>query len=758
MGKLRDLKKGKNGGRPPSGPAPAEPMAEPAAGPTRVNPIHEKETREVDPRQIGYEVAKEQARSAKLSGSEPDVESLLAGVPDEDYSQIGRLLEPSSGSGPDVSGAAEEAKPVTDSMFIDSDVLKETMPSAVSPVSGAAQSGVSAVSVPQAQAPQPSPADLGVVPTGSETSVIMGMDKEVFVFYARGECKKRGIGTVLDFLGSKDPSIKTLAKAAVVRELLDSIFQENAAPIAATPVQAPQPQAQAGQPADRTTVRPPPRPPQRQSEAPPSTRVGGDPVSGDESTVFSSMTPPQQPAPPAQAKSVPPRPPSRRPPPPPRTQAGNPSAAAKFLEEIEQSDEPTKPRRDKAQAFYDNMVRDLMAKYGRGKIREFQASANQKHQMREAGQDVSIEPIEELILDLNKLSAKIAEFDRFLAQEEEFHQAQASAKPSRPPPPGQKPSSDPKARKPSQPPPSSSKEDGKSGEHGENGAEKRSSRPPADVAPVQERPGWFRRVFGTPMTYTLSGIGVFSGALVYKHSFQEMASGLSRLYQMVMHRSEPPHIPVLAVVAGYAAVMASIIGLTEWRRRRKVRLKTKLLEERDTMSKDDLAKERYVVAEIRKIQLNKSRWQEQGSELRTAMRRDPAFFEALLDLRKKSWFADTLRDELALKPDLIANFWTIFRKTGIEIMQKKLSRLARKDILYSPRDLNTVFRKMYEEDTLFRKQCDEVFFTNVEGAYVNHDEMMETFAVITDEEDKFVGEELRKALMEAYQGLHSRKK
>ncbi|MEW6721774.1 MAG: hypothetical protein AB1324_00775 [Candidatus Micrarchaeota archaeon] len=774
----KQVQKKRNGGTASQGaeaPKPAqdfESAAPQSEGPTRLDNAARAETREVSPQELGYGAAKAHVKAARRAGEQPDLDDVIAGTPDVQYSQLGRLLEPSDSSG-EVASSPPPAQPepseeagdgVTNSLFFDTgaappsrrDVSGEPVLLGDSSLVEIEDDGMPKVPEPASQ------------PAGGELALMRELDPSDFVDYARGEV---GRMSKLAFLASKDPHVSSIKQVAKERGLVDSIF--------GAPLPGPAPPSQAPPPTVREG-RPPPPPRRSDSPKPQAQIVGDEPtelasssqkLSMRSSEVAAALAQPAgiSEAPPAQK---PPQPPSRRPPPP------GMSEAKALCNELIHSDLPTRERRDKYRAEYERLRDKVLKKYGEDGLERLMESAVDKLQRKNMGETVSLSADEQFAVDLNEFLDELKRFDGLVQQEQEFVEApeKGAARRSRGPG-GRRASAGPDGRRPSSNPPPAQNAAPVSAQKKDDS---KLAKPPVqeaareEAAEPQKRPNWFVRHFGfsNPATWAAISIpGFIGGAAAYMHFargtnvFREAAAGIGNIYQYFMHRPAPAISPY--VIAGaFSATLLAVFLVTERMRHKAVRAEAQKLEERDRMmGKAEKEKEVYVIAKLKDILRQKKRWQAQMDEIGRAVHSDPMFYEYLIDLRRTSWFEATMRGELDMNPDLISKFWTAVRVAGNEVMTMKFSSLAavaKKEDGINLGVLEEHFGKMYEKDPVFHKRCDELFEANFDGRLLHNDDLMEVFAKVKvyDHEggkEVYIGPQLREPIRQIYDDYTKKK-
>jgi len=460
------------------------------------------------------------------------------------------------------------------------------------------------------------------------------------------------------------------------------------------------------------------------------------------------------PAPAATRVTRPPPPPPRRkssepPPAPVRTEGVPLSEINAFILEIRESGESTKQRLDRANAFIRAKVKEIVATHGVEQFNRAEASVRQKQQLSEKGTAVSYDPLEGKIIDLFELNKLIAWLTKRMKSEGGVHEIlEANGKNGEAGAPAQPiavPQSAPAPQQAQAAPPAAAQAQAEAGKVA-------ASRPGSQ--PSAPKPGAFRRFFTSYTTWSVAGIGAFSGALVYADGFKEMAFGAKKLAEIVSGK-QIADIPTAWAVGVYSAVMATLFTVSLLIKRSMERRKAERAFKRAQRSGEDKEKMNYVFKKLSEIVLNYTKTEDQKSQIRQAMRTDEALFINMYELRKDAIFDDILED--ARVPQKLRGIISQVMIPGLELelMEKRLRKFA--DLIYEPKRL-AIFEKTYEEDQVFRIICDEIFKKNLANDYVHPARARAIFSPIENGKRENVGEPLLKALEDDYAIVSSKKK
>lgn len=585
------------------------------------------------------------------------------------------------------------------------------------------------VSVAPPSQPAPS-APASASPHLIDESVLMSLPDAALINFSHGRFNQLKLASPQDVLlaAIDNPDIAIIVKVAKARNLLGPLFApEQAAP-------------------------------ERASIAPASVHDG--PLAF-EATMASdvraglSEPPPHLPAPvsqpppaPTRVSKAPPPPPKRKslqPPPAPVRAEGVPlSEINAFIIEIRESGESTKARFDRAMAFIRTKVKEIVSEHGAAEFNKAEVTTKQKQQQADAGAAVSFTPLEGKILELFKLNELIAWLSKRMKAEGGVHEIlEANGKNGN----GAAPQPPQPAAAAQQVPPASAGPEAQKAAAAPVAAESekpaRASNPPASSQP---KPGALRRFFGSYTTWSVAGIGVFSGALAYADGYKEMAIGAKKLAEIVSGR-QIADIPTMWAVGVYSAVMASLFAVSLLVKRSIERRMAERAFKRAQRSDEDREKMGYVFKKLSEIVLNYAKTEDQKSQIRQAMRTDEKLFISMYELRKDAIFDDILED--ARVPQKLRGIISQVMIPGLELelMQKRLTRFA--DLIYEPKRL-AIFGKTYEEDPVFRIICGEVFRRNISDDYVDPSRARALFRAIENSKRENVGEPLLKALQQDY--------
>lgn len=607
------------------------------------------------------------------------------------------------------------------------------------------------VSAPQSipeSAPAPLPVSAPAPDIGArvfDEGTLRALPEEAFLHFVQSAFASIGIASQQDILlASIDrPEIGTILKVAKDRNVLSRLIIRPTASSTDGHVEESGPVSAYGATmASNVGMEAPAQPP---SQAPPSPA-------------------PQRPSmPPAATVAVGAR---RPPPPPPRRSVAPPaqdvtrdlpeSEIGKFHRELRDSNDSTKERLERAEAFFKQKCDEALAKYGKGALEQALVSAKQKQKAE--GATPVFEPLEQFMIELGELKKFVLWLNNRQQDELGFHEAKAN---------GKNGDSDKPAAL-SKPPPAQVQAPAVSGSpsaSAQAAPSVQAAPKPKEPTPETIRPsappsaapqaGRLSRFFSNYTTWTVMGIAGFTGALAYTHQFRDLASGAKNIYQFVSGR-QINDIPTAAVVGVYSAVMASVLVLgvliTRWR----VRSAAQRARERAQRSDADRAKMKYVSRKLTEIMLKCVGEKEQHSQLRQELRRDETLFAAMYYLRKDAVFDDLLEEAGVSKKLRGTIRSTLISQTEQEIMQRKLNRFA--EIVYSPRERVNLFRKLYEEDAAFTLICDELFLRNLSGDLVNSIRAKDVFAFVENSTKENVGEPLLKALQQDYDEIISTRK
>jgi len=581
-------------------------------------------------------------------------------------------------------------------------------------------------------------------------------DPEGFVRFALAQCERIG---VRDFAGfASETELKQVFKVAVEFDLHEKIFAQATAPAPSLPPQS------------RPTVRPPP-PPKKRSMPPPPPQTKADTgpvyvapdsegVSGFEGTVEAQTG--QRTA-------------STRPPPP--RPAGNMdvSSISDFLQDlradvkrdVEESSEPTKTKCafahryfDKAGEFLAQKSKALLGQYGQEALHGAEQSAIEKLNLGGRGQDVVLQPLEIIVLDLRKLrdyrnktlAPLVAKWDGYDMEEEGVARnlANKSKTPSKvqqnPAPPSSAGAAPQSGTAPTTAAPAQSQKQ-------EPKPPQASQQPGAPNA--QQKKGWFRRFLSEYWMPTSIGIAAFSGAMVYRQGFKDMAAGISRLVEWASGRHVNTPQWLLATI--YGGVMLSLVVISEFIIRRiRIRRQTEKLRARNTRRKEDKDKEELIIRKMQAILLEKyAKTEDLEAKIKEALRNDMELFSAMYSMRRDRMFEDILIE--ARVPEKIRGkiAQSMLPEAELEIMRRKLQQLA--NMLLDARERLNAFANKYSKDAIFHDICEELFATNFAGDYLNESRANSIFGYVENGEGQNVGPKLHDGLKEDYRVITAKK-
>ncbi len=467
----------------------------------------------------------------------------------------------------------------------------------------------------------------------------------------------------------------------------------------------------------------------------------------------------------------PPPPPTRRtkpPPPPQRTKASEPppvsevtrdlplSEMGKFMQELKDSGDSTKDRYDRAVTFFQAKRDEALRSYGKEALGQAAVSAKQKQQA-ESGAVPVLTPQEQFMLELGELNKLIGWLKKRMDDERGVHdamKANGKDKPAVPSVPPAAPAPASAAPAPAQAAPAPAQKQQAETQAPESAApEQHPSSPPS----AKPRAGAVARFFSNYTTWSVAGIGAFTGALVYTNQFRDLSIGAKKIFEYVSGR-QIADIPNAWAIGVYSGVMASIVIIGTLITRSRARRMAEKARIRSERSDADKAKEAYVIRKLSQITLDpkNAKSEDQISQIRHELKSDEAFFAAMYYLRKDSVFKDILEDARVSEKVRGMIRSVLLPRTELEIMQRKLKRFA--DIVYSPRERANLFRKMYDDDAAFRLISDELFFRNMSGDLVNGIRARDVFSYVENNNQENVGEPLLKALQQDYDDIISTKK
>jgi hypothetical protein len=279
--------------------------------------------------------------------------------------------------------------------------------------------------------------------------------------------------------------------------------------------------------------------------------------------------------------------------------------------------------------------------------------------------------------------------------------------------------------------------------------------PPASAR--TREPGGLRRFFTNPMTWTIIGISGFTSALVYKDSFREIAQALRILWHDKLHRPDF-EFTRMHIYLGYTGVLLFTLATTELFRRRSVRKAAALYQQLNEGSTEERSRKARVVGKLTEIHLKYEKFEDQITHLRAAMLRaryddeKNAAFNFMEDLyyQKKHVFFNEMLRQQKIPGRLIENVNVIFDRVKVEILQKKLNKLA--ELVTIPDQRGALFREYYDTDPIFKMLIDELF-EGKPGAYANQDKQNAAFYEVLNDNNENVGDMLRKALSVDYESF-----
>jgi len=596
--------------------------------------------------------------------------------------------------------------------------------------------------VPQAVAPaaaSPAPASAPVSAPGGSPHVIdeellMKLPQEAFLNFSLTRLEALGLASSEDILMAaiENPEVAAIIKAAKARNALPALLQ-----------QSPGPQ---GQEPQRITI---------------TSGERSGPVSAYDATMASDIAPlsSQPPPPPPTRRAKPPPPPQRakvsEPPPVSEATRDLPlSEMGKFMQELKDSGDSTKDRYDRAVTFFQAKRDEALKAYGKDALGQAAVSAKQKLQA-ESGAVPALTPQEQFMLELGELNKLIGWLKKRMDDERGVHDAMKAngkdkpAVPSVPPAAPAPASAAPAPAQAAQAPAAKQQAETQAPESA--GPSKHPSAPPS----AKPRAGAVARFFSNYTTWSVAGIGAFTGALVYTNQFRDLAIGAKKIFEYASGRSIAD-IPNAWTIGVYSGVMASIVIIGTLVTRARARRMAERARIRAERSDADKAKMEFVLRKLSQIMLKNAKAEDQISQIRQELRSDEAFFAAMYFLRKDSVFDDIL-EEARVSDKLRGMIRSVLLpRTELEIMQRKLKRFA--DIVYSPRERANLFRKMYEDDAAFRLISDELFLRNISGDIVNGIRAKDVFSYVENNQQENVGEPLQKALQQDFDDIISTKK
>lgn len=580
-------------------------------------------------------------------------------------------------------------------------------------------------------------------------NVLLKMEAGEFIRFVRHECEKRGVNDFTAF--EANPELGQILQAVRERRLLESIF-------ARTPPAIP--------PQSRPTARPPPPPQKRESKPPRPTAEDADSgrLSGFEATVQSDVG--------RQLEEG--------------TGSGNMlevNAVSDFMRDllenvrrdVTKSPEPTKKKcafahkyLDAADAFFNGKINALVERYGQGALSSAQQSARKKLDEQEKGGNVVISPLEMLILDLLKLKTlkenlaeQAKELDGLVAKEDEFASIQKNG--SKTPRNAGAPKSSPPRRPPSRPPaaPSTSPPVPKQGPPTMPPRKQSiSAIPPQAIKPKS----WFGRMLSEYWLTTSIGIAAFSGAMLYRQAFGDLAEGLSRLVSMSGRQTAAA--PAALVGAAFGAIMLSLVAVSEFViRRGRIARYAERMRVRAQRSDDDKKRDELIIRKLQEIMLAKfAKTEDLEGKIKETLRNDMEFFHAMYSLRKDKMFEDILIE--ARVPDNIRGkiMNSMIPEAELEIMRRKLQPLA--SIVFDARERLNAFADKYAgkkkdsdelKDPVFHEICDELFMVNIGGDEINGVRARAIFGYVENGDGQNVGPQLLDALRQDYSVIKAKK-
>src|SRR5512143_3518823 len=580
--------------------------------------------------------AREAGKAPARPMREPLVEENPAPVqPPQPQPHSERLLEPPS-------SAPAAAAPIT--MILDDDALLPASPMR-----------------PKAHSRPPGPADIS--PAG-----VSRMRPEDLVSAAASELRSRSISDEDGFMDAKD--LRALYKAVRDNGLLGQVFAKASEPAPGT-----ENPTRVESPAHKPS-RPPPPPPRRPSMPPrPAPASAREQITGEEATVAA--------------------PPESLPHPP---QAVQPPAAAisAFLDELDTDVRLNAGQKlDKAKEFYLAQLNGLLAQCGgdEGKltdmIRAHQRSAGAKKEKRQP-----LTPTEQYIVDLTRLSSRVADLEKKLKSEQEVQKLLAKKKsampgalPKLPSPEKEKPPAEslrppadigqdaaaeqaPKQPSPDRPSKRAPSKDPVPAEKAEGNGRK--SEPPQNgMPPARKGRGAFARFMLNPITWTTVCVGGFTAAMLATHGFDDIA----QFFNLNMARipAAAPyirrvwegwlHLPPLESARGSETLYYGLTGLVMlggiYRRYRGVRQKERELEDLG-IGEEKFQKMRNHVVPILHRVFDEYSEGTYPKKLRTKLIEDPKFFMYMEEIYRNPAKFGYIMKEADVPPKHVAKFHVVF--------------------------------------------------------------------------------------------------
>ncbi|MFH0885177.1 MAG: hypothetical protein V1861_05705 [Candidatus Micrarchaeota archaeon] len=590
------------------------------------------------------------------------------------------------------------------------------------PETPAPQAAVPVSVPPTGAAPSSAPAS---APQGAphviDEQVLMTLPDEAFVNFSRSRFDSLKLVSPQDILlaAIDHPEIAAIIRAAKQRNALQLLFS-----------------SEAQKPPSRNTAN--------------SGQHPGE-VSADGPTMASNVSPGMVAShPPAGTKRPPPLPPRRKvsePPPASEATQNLPlSEMGAFIQELKNSGDLTKDRYDRAVAFFQSKRDEALKTYGKEALNQAALTAKQKQQS-ESWHPSDLTPQERFMLDLGELNKLIGWLKKRMVAEQPAQDAinaqgkNGVDKPASPSVPPQAPAPASAASASEQKAPASA-------QAVEPAAPAQRPGVPPSAKP---KAGVVGRFFSNYTTWSVIGIGAFTGALIYTDQFRDLAKGAKNIYEYLSGR-QISSIPNAWIIGIYSAVMVSVVIIGTLITRARAQRMAQRARIRSERSDADMAKIEFVLKKLSQIMLNQVKAEDQISQIRQELRSDEAFFAAMYFLRKDSVFDDIL-EEARVSEKLRGMIRSVLLpRTELEIMQRKLKRFA--DIVYKPRDRANLFRNMYEDEdhVAFRLISDELL-----GDPLNNLRARDVFSYVENNKGVNVGEPLLKGLQQDYDDIISTK-
>ncbi|MBU0532222.1 hypothetical protein KKB44_01885 [Candidatus Micrarchaeota archaeon] len=225
------------------------------------------------------------------------------------------------------------------------------------------------------------------------------------------------------------------------------------------------------------------------------------------------------------------------------------------------------------------------------------------------------------------------------------------------------------------------------------------------------------RFFANPFTWAVGGIGAFTTAMFYTHSFQQLSQAIERIWNAVPN-APPLQLSANAVAIGYGILVGGVLAITEIFRSLKSKKQARAVEAYLETDPKYAEQKSYVIEKLTEILRQSPDTETQATMIVDEMSKNERLFTYIDFFSSDSYKMKRLFDALRLHPDIVKNFDQMCKIAETRLLMRKFFTQLAPHLNNSDVRLEVV-RGICKQHPIFKKKLTELFERSAAGSLVN---------------------------------------